>query len=219
MSITERLYIRWFPEDASEPTSTRVLTTPGRHFVDLRFYLPSSPSPHLTELEWGIAGRSVGTPTHGKWIHEISSRSAHPEDETDEGDMCPHPALPGVELERGRMRRPDSGVLTEYEEAWKPVPVDHAGDRTCVWLELRRDGPARRGAIVRVGQYCQGLVRDGERVSAQRWVRTAAGVWEKVGQVGEDDIPCDAAWGAALEQGDTVERNGAVWDVNEVATA
>jgi hypothetical protein len=39
-SISVRKWIRWVPEEASEPTSTLVLTSPGRHFVDLRIYLP-----------------------------------------------------------------------------------------------------------------------------------------------------------------------------------
>ena len=36
--ISVRESIRWLPDEASEPTSTIVLTSPGRLFVDLRFY-------------------------------------------------------------------------------------------------------------------------------------------------------------------------------------
>lgn len=38
--ISVREYIRWLPDDASEPTSTVVLTTPQRRFVDLRIIKP-----------------------------------------------------------------------------------------------------------------------------------------------------------------------------------
>lgn len=38
--ISVRESIRWKPDEASEPTSTLVLTSPGRHFVDVRILLP-----------------------------------------------------------------------------------------------------------------------------------------------------------------------------------
>ncbi|OJT12843.1 hypothetical protein TRAPUB_10678 [Trametes pubescens] len=223
MSISERLYMQWLPEDASEPTSTIVLTTPRRRFVDLRFFKPTSAStqpstssPTFTALEWGTAGYSAGTSTHGTWTHEISSSPAHPDDETDEGTMEPHTSLPDVEIERGSMAHLDTGEVREYEEAWRAVPVlpDASGRRVAVLLEMRRED-GKRGAVVRVGQYCQGIVRDGGDISVQRWLWTA-GAWAKAGQVGGFDIPCDATW-ADVQEGDTVERSGAVWDVKEVA--
>ena len=39
--ISVREYIRWVPEEPSEPTSTIVLTTPKRLFVDLRVLKPT----------------------------------------------------------------------------------------------------------------------------------------------------------------------------------
>ncbi|KAI8978886.1 hypothetical protein BD414DRAFT_421546 [Trametes punicea] len=224
MSISQRLYIRWLPEEASEPTSTHVLTTPTRHFVDLRFFLRSdahSDAAKLLTIEWGFAGRSVGTATHGKWIHEISSRTEHPEDESDEGDIFPHPTLPNIELERGQMRHPDSGKVIEYEEAWKAVPVLPVGGpydamHISVRLELRGDEISdKRGAIVRVGQYCQGILRDGANVSAQRWL-WSDGSWKRIAQFGDLDIPCDATW-ETVKEGERIGRGDALWDVMEVS--
>ncbi|KAI0647656.1 hypothetical protein C8Q79DRAFT_521993 [Trametes meyenii] len=219
MSISERLYIRWFPDEASEPTSTLVLTTPGRHFVDLRFTLPAP----LSTLEWGIAGRSVGTPTQGKWIHEISSRTTHPEDESDEGTMSPDQTRPDVELERGRMAHPETGEPREYEEAWKAIPVlalpgdappDH---RVSVWLELQRTKPGRRGTVVRVGQFCQGIVREGESISVQRWA-WADGKWAQVGLVGDIAMPCELTF-EPLPRRSVISHDNSdfVWEVKEVA--
>ncbi|OSD07630.1 hypothetical protein PYCCODRAFT_1456372 [Trametes coccinea BRFM310] len=230
MSISERLYIRWLPAEATEPTSTLVLTTPRGRFVDLRFLLPSaSPtesdaSPALTSLEWGFAGRSVGTLTHGKWIHEISSRTEHPEDEADEGDIFPHPTLPDVELERGRMRHPETGEVTEYEEAWKKIPVlpvggppSQEGRRVAVWLELQRRDPHRTGSIVRVGGYCQGILREGTSVSAQRWKWTGD-AWEMVGQVGDPtaEMPCSMTW-AEVPTGGFLSLGNSLWSFREVS--
>ncbi|KAI9059500.1 hypothetical protein FKP32DRAFT_1668615 [Trametes sanguinea] len=224
MSISERLYIRWLPAEPSEPTSTLVLTTPGRHF-------PSGTgagqrarprAAHVARM--GFAGRAVGTPTHGRWIHDISSRPAHPDDGADEGDVAPHPTRPDVELERGRMRHPDSGAMTEYEEAWKAVsvlplggPRAREGRRVAVWLERQQGAADKKGTIVRVGQYCQGIVREGTEVAVQRWQWTEVeGAWQKVGQVGDLAIPCDAAW-SEVKEGDVVQRGGSTWDVREVA--
>jgi hypothetical protein len=40
--ISIREHIRWLPDEASEPTSTIVLTTPERRFVDIRVLKPTS---------------------------------------------------------------------------------------------------------------------------------------------------------------------------------
>jgi hypothetical protein len=49
-SISFRKFIRWLPEEASEPTSTLVLTSPEKRFVDLRVLL-SDGSNALTDDE------------------------------------------------------------------------------------------------------------------------------------------------------------------------
>jgi hypothetical protein len=41
--ISIREYIRWLPDAPGEPTTTIVLTTPERRFVDLRILNPTSP--------------------------------------------------------------------------------------------------------------------------------------------------------------------------------
>jgi hypothetical protein len=37
--ISFRKFIRWLPDEASEPTSTLVLTSPEKRFVDIRVLL------------------------------------------------------------------------------------------------------------------------------------------------------------------------------------
>ena len=127
---------------------------------------PADSSAPFTSLDWGIGGRSVGTSSHGEWVHDIDSRTDNP-DEKDEGDMCPHSELSDVTLERGKMRHPASGEIREYEEGWKdleilPVGGSHKGERCSVVLETVSDAThsaeTGRGLIVRVGQYCQGII-------------------------------------------------------------
>jgi len=102
-NISIRHSIRWLPidDEASEATSTIVLTSPERRFVDLRIFkadlnsnlsttttessLSTSQNSHhllpLSALDWAIAGTSAETPigdddtvTRGKWTHWIDSR-------------------------------------------------------------------------------------------------------------------------------------------------
>lgn len=40
MDISIREGIRWVPDPFTEPTSTLVLTSPGKHFVDVRILKP-----------------------------------------------------------------------------------------------------------------------------------------------------------------------------------
>ncbi|KAM5538588.1 hypothetical protein V8D89_007617 [Ganoderma adspersum] len=222
MSISERLYIRWFPDEASEQTSTLVLTARNRQFVDLRLFKPEDPSGPFTLLEWGLAGRSVGTPSHGVWIHDIDSRTEHPHDETDEGDMFPQPEHPDVVLERGKMRHPESGEIREYEEAWKDPPVlAVAGRRLSVVLETKPNASGARatGMVVRVGQFCQGILRVGAVIVVERWAWTEDGGWELSARIGDGtDLPCDVTWDGGLAAGDECSRNGVSWIAKEVYT-
>lgn len=43
-SISFRKFIRWVPDEAGEPTSTLVLTSPEKRFVDIRVLLPDGKS-------------------------------------------------------------------------------------------------------------------------------------------------------------------------------
>ncbi|KAI1794760.1 hypothetical protein LXA43DRAFT_970894 [Ganoderma leucocontextum] len=218
MSISERLYIRWFPDEASETTSTLVLTAHNRQFVDLRLLKPADPSAPFASLEWGLAGRSVGTPSHGIWIHDIDSRTENPGDEKDEGDMFPQPEHPDVILERGRMRHPESGEVREYEEAWKdPTVLSIGGGRVSVVLETASGASGARGLVVRVGQFCQGILRVGSVIVVERWAWLEGGGWKLSAQVGDGGhLPCDVTWDGGLAVGDECSRNGVSWIAKEV---
>lgn len=214
------------PDEPTEPTSTLVLTSVDKRFVDLRLLKPSDTSSGYPTLEWGIGGRSVGTPTHGKWMHDIDSRTMNPE--PDEGELSPHPTLPDVTIERGTMGHPESGELREYEEAWKDIPAlpvkcggPHDGKIVTVLLESGGAGTARWGMICRVGQYVQGIVRDGQSVSVQRWAWSeGAREWKKVAQIGDASMVCDVTWNESLQGiGKTFTRDGYTWRKTSTAVA
>jgi hypothetical protein len=57
-TISHRKFIRWLPDEASEPTSTLVLTSPAGRFVDLRVLLPESAGQPLSDDPSMFAQRS-----------------------------------------------------------------------------------------------------------------------------------------------------------------
>ncbi|KAK3352736.1 hypothetical protein B0T25DRAFT_455437 [Lasiosphaeria hispida] len=244
--ISIRESIRWLPDEASEPTSTIVLTSPEHRFVDLRILLDAKPSSGgkypFSALDWGIAGTSSSTlrePTdaeppgqqisHAQWRHWINSRTADVENAADEGDNFPQPD--GSILEKGRMVNPATGRETNYEEVWRSatieaVPCFPDGEAiVCVVLKLQHDeddsSPLNRGMIVRLGQYCQAIVRKGEgdagiTVERLKW-DGATEEWVKQVRIGDAEVPTDFAtyFGTEATLDDDILVGGDVWRVVE----
>ncbi|KAK0636764.1 hypothetical protein B0T17DRAFT_504177 [Bombardia bombarda] len=228
--ISVREHIRWLPDAASEPTSTIVLTSPERRFVDLRILLagdePTSAGEEggnlpLSRLDWAIAGTSSSTPrrsednppveySHAEWHHWINSRTA--------------------DTANGRMVNPTTGIETDYEELWRSepigsvpvsVPVPGAAGATCVVLKMHDDDSRKRGMLVRLGQYCQAVVRRGDLITVERWKWTAAdstgGGWTRQVKIGDGELPTDFAteFGHEAEVGDEVKVGADIWEVVE----
>ncbi|KAI8209197.1 hypothetical protein K4K52_000714 [Colletotrichum sp. SAR 10_76] len=235
-SISFREHIRWVPDEAGEPTSTIVLTSPQRRFVDLRILkapTAEGQEAHGAErLEWGIAGTSSsalipdgkgGEVRHSRWDHWIDSRTTEPETAGDEGDM--YPQEDDLTLEKGRMVNPATGQECDYEELWrdvdpKPASVkaDDAAKPECVVLKYEDETSKARGMIVWLGRFCQGISRVGEDVSAERWEWKEEEGWKKTIRIGaEGTMPCEVLLktGAQLSVGAHVKHGEMVWDVLE----
>ncbi|TLS31604.1 hypothetical protein PpBr36_03682 [Pyricularia pennisetigena] len=218
-SISIRKHIRWPPAPAAEPTSTIVLTSPGRRFVDLRVLLPlhsdedgSVNQLPISRVDWAIAGTSESwirkgvdgeDISHSRWTHWIDSRTPlDPEASVaDEGDMFPQPD--GTTLEKGRMWNPDVGVEADYEELWddgEPIPGAlgedgqarplAGGAARCIMIQMEDKSLRARGSVVLLGQYCQGLIRVGDEIAAQRWEWRHGRGWEMTIKIGELPLPC-----------------------------
>ncbi|KAK1511617.1 hypothetical protein CABS01_07575 [Colletotrichum abscissum] len=242
-SISFREHIRWIPDEASEPTSTIVLTSPQRRFVDLRI-LKQTPTVDgvqdthgIERLEWGIAGTSSSSTRtddqgaevrHSRWEHWIDSRTTEPENAADEGDMYERPD--GLTLEKGRMVNPATGAETDYEELWRdvePVTVPPVGAVAeggeapkgveCVVLKHEDETGGARGMVVWLGRFCQGISRVGEEVAAERWEWKEGEGWRRTVRIGDRALPCEVLLmtGAALSVGTHVVHEEVVWDVLE----
>ncbi|GAB7351392.1 hypothetical protein MBLNU459_g2069t1 [Dothideomycetes sp. NU459] len=291
-SISTRVYIRWIPGIATEPTSTLVLTSATRRFVDIRIFknpeddtdLPNEvliptdgstqpltapkrkltiPGGPMSLLEWAFAGvssstlrlgngdgdgdgddgddgKGQGPPVpHSTWTHEIDSNTDAPA--ADEGDMFAQPD--GVHtLERGEMIDPTTGRLTRYEEKWADARVEvtevdaaggggggggggEGGKRWSVVLGLDDEAAGAKGVVVRVGQWCQGIIKVRGEVSVERW-RWAVeetsdgsrkGDWKRVAKLGRLFLPCSFAFRPEMiAEGNTAQYGDYKWEVKEV---
>ncbi|KAK2596650.1 hypothetical protein QQS21_006271 [Conoideocrella luteorostrata] len=229
-SISIRKSIRWLPGEAEEPTSTIVLTSPQRTFVDLRILKDAEGQSQghalpPERLDWAIAGTSSSSTRcidgqqveHSRWEHWIDSRTSAPENASDEGDM--YPQLDGTTLEKGRMVNPETGVDTAYEEVWDDEDVSPGGGPAHVCVVLRYENGADRGLVVRLGRHCQGFMKIAGQISLERWC------WEEKEQrsvctvrMGSDRLPCQEALdGGAFTVGEHVKVAGKSWAVAEVA--
>ncbi|KAL1740968.1 hypothetical protein HDZ31DRAFT_46423 [Schizophyllum fasciatum] len=119
--LSFREYIRWLPDEATEPTVTIVLS--GKEsgaFVDVRFMKNA-----IGTLDWAFAGfRHADGANRARFEHLLDSRTPDPTSVDDSGTTT---ALPeGRSLERGMMANPDTGALTDYEELWREEEAPHA---------------------------------------------------------------------------------------------
>ena len=114
----------------------------------------------------------------------------------------------GRTLEQGSTVDPETGKVKEYEEMWADVEalaVGHAGEKggdglkACVVLQLQDDEHKARGVVVRVGQFCQGVLRVGEQFCLERWEWKGKeeGGWKRLARIGDLWVPC----GVATEEG------------------
>ncbi|KYK54260.1 hypothetical protein DCS_06217 [Drechmeria coniospora] len=237
-SISIRESIRWLPDEAAEPTTTIVLTSPQRRFVDLRVFKPptgenaedGNDDLPLTRLDWAVAGSTSsvthpnGRGTHAKWHHWVDSMTNDAEAVVDEGDMVTQPD--GTTLEMGSMVNPATGKDTSYEEVWRDFdPLPPPGS-TLVCLVLERDEGGCRGRVVRLGRYCQGFVRAGERIALERWQWSpGGGGWRRAVSMSDGSgdgallaLPCSAALedGTDFRVGEFVGARFEAWKVVEV---
>ena len=204
-SVSHRVSIAWPPLPPSEPTSTLVLTASNKNFVDIRLLLPSPSSypinppsaselPDGTTLYWAFAGTSShdSLTNQAKWTHTVDSRYPDTSDLVDKGEF--ETLENGDTVERGTMRDLDDGKVKPYEEVWRDEVAEGA---ECVVLELNTttEGVRVVGLVVRLGDWCQGILRDGETVTVERWHQRRL-----VFRHGEGQLPCDLAYDAKHDE-------------------
>jgi hypothetical protein len=164
-SVSHRYSIRWLPDEASEPTSTLVLTLDSGFYIDIRIKHGSTDQPpsclpikddsllssyanaetkdsmHDMHLDWGFAGQSVssGQPRHCTWEHYVDSTQSLFANRplSDSGTMYPQPD--GKTLEKGNMTNPSTGKETDYEEIWEDLPLAFPKNMSYKYYALTHD--------------------------------------------------------------------------------
>lgn len=151
----------------------------------------------------------------------------------------------GDVLETGSSVDPETGEERGYEELWGEIPLDTytrgggdgdgdgdgndargRGDDGQGGVVLKLDdvgggyaGRERaRGMVIRIGGWCQGVLRMGEGFTVERWERGGVG-WERIFREGVGEVPCGVVCegvGEGGREGEVVEFGGGVWRVVEV---
>jgi hypothetical protein len=120
-------------------------------------------------LEWGFAGTAESTPAKGEspahtvWSHWVDSTTI--EEVKDEGYMWP--LENGDVLEKGAMKHPETGKVTEYEEVWRDLDVE--GEKVSTVLKMEDASKKARGMVIRIGQWMQGVMRVDDQITVERW--------------------------------------------------
>ncbi|MCJ1316907.1 hypothetical protein MMC15_002228 [Xylographa vitiligo] len=228
-----RRHIRRLPGEATEPTSTLVLTSHDSWFVDVRILtatredgtreaLPTDGGP-ISRLEWAFAGKSYtkpskvdGGPAHTIWCHDIDSRTSDPE--RDEGDM--YEQEDGDVLECGQNVDAETGAVNKYEELWHDIGVQLVGqekDHLSAMLIANDKSHDTKGMIVRVGDWCQGILKVGEDTTVERWHWSHKDHWQLVAKLGQKSLACGATFDRiSLELGKVIRHHDLDWKVIEL---
>ncbi|KAL8895634.1 MAG: hypothetical protein Q9207_008083 [Kuettlingeria erythrocarpa] len=188
------------------------------------------PNPEFSGLQWAFAGTSESSlddagRRFSTWHHWIDSNSDDPP--VDTGEMITQGN--GNVLEKGNVVSPITGQRVYYEELWEEVPTENLAfgnnPRTCTVLRTEDLEKMSRGMIIRLGDYCQGILKKEGEVTVERWeyhfndTSSNQGKWYKAATVGNDEMPCDELLGfKPPREGQQINRAGTMWDVIEVAT-
>ncbi|KAF2843277.1 hypothetical protein M501DRAFT_994147 [Patellaria atrata CBS 101060] len=236
-NVSKRKWINWHPttpETREELTSTLVLTSRRDIFVDVRLYTssnsgdqaPESDSNLYSGVEWAFAGTARskdlddGT-RHCQWSHWVDSKVPLAEEPpVDQGVMTDFEGNEMLQLEKGEMANPATGVVSPYEELWEDVaiePVEAEPYLRCVVLVTESTESATRGVVIRLGRFCQGILKIGEDTTVERWEwnlygrepnpnenKAGNGVWRQV-RYGQHSLPCAVATSDDVKLGQSVK--------------
>jgi hypothetical protein len=217
-----RLYLKTPAKDpAATPTSIEL----GIHYSSLEWAIAGQSSYSTTP-----EGKK-----HGKWTHWVSSRSSGNGD-VDEGDMetgadgrivetgemvnpdegrkmwyaevwgdvtqkMP-PPVPGAAV-AGEPNRWTVGGQGERQH----VAELEKGKRSYVVVRCEHQERHVRGLIIWVGQYCQGVLKEGDKITAERWEydfvpNKGKGEWVRTFRIGDGSLPC----GWLVKESDGIRR-------------
>jgi len=73
-----------------------------------------------------------------------------------------------------------------------------------------------RGVVIRLGQFCQGLMMVDDEVELERWVFAHDGGWTRVAKLGSRVLPCGWVLNpGSVQEGDTLKSGEMLWTLTE----
>lgn len=162
-----------------------MLANPNGLFLDIRIALPTKPEA-APSLQWAFAGinkRVTNLHTgdvEATWNHELDSSSADPSSVIDKGILLPHPGpseggslwdiveghirsdrVLSWEAEFGSTFNKATQQTQGFQELWADVKLDASNPyMKPIWLVADAfNGAKLVGRIVRVGAWCQGMLK------------------------------------------------------------
>lgn len=187
------------------------MTTALGYYVDIRL------DKHSEGVQWAFAGKTHTTNRgrnadgneiwHGMWEHWIDSQ--HPAGFQDEGDM---ELLPdGTVFEKGVMVV-NGQTQQQYEELWEDLAF---GPGKIVVLQARM----LQGLVIIVDHICQGVARDSNGLTVERWQRRAISSeesWQCLFRSGTVDLPCPELFHSRnIGLGQEISTKHDIWEVVE----
>lgn len=222
----------------TEPLSVVAVYSTTGYYVDVRaakaddqnildLAISNLNAPLSGDLEWAFAGKiELRLPdqqdtnaitqarARARWTRIIDSQLSYLPDEADEADLTLQPD--GSILEVGSFPNSTTGKEEPFQEIWHLVPqLPSTGN--CVVLKADHQDPHIRGLVVRVGQWCQGILyRSKDDKVVERWHLEATGNWIRDLRIGESTVslPCTNSF-TPLEIGGTIKLDGITWVVVE----
>lgn len=189
----------------------------------------------LDRLDWAFAGyaEDLGSVEAGgkrrAWTHWVDSRKSNASGDRDEGVNFPYEGDTGdslkLELEKGRMLNPATSQEQDYEELWAEESIAMTGNppsKLSVVMVARQSAQVDPiGVVIRLGGYCQGVLRVADRFVVERWLWSDKfRTWKRVVRIGSGELPCSIACNEVetLKEGSTVKatEGGHVWSVEEM---
>lgn len=105
----------------------------------------------------------------------------------------------------------DTGRVGDYEEIWHDTEPEPRAAAVLVLGEhgQRKVGPdsdsSARGCVVRLGRWCQGVMKVNGRVTAEKWVLgVGEKEWRRVWRCGDGVMPCMVACVEQVPNGEEV---------------
>lgn len=134
-------------------------------------------------------------------------------DPPDEGSFSTLPN--GDVLERGEMRRPETGDITPYEERWRRLPLTRDEDAPVPAVMLESTDAGDKAFLGRVGDFEVAIAQRGEQIQA-RVGRLHGTTWEtSMATVDGAGLPDLSVLDLTAMDGGGVELAGRRWKVIE----